>query len=145
MRIVCVCVCVCVCVINSPLHLDFPFIQKGTHGSGEASVLVLQSNDDWLRQHGGVHHLVATDNHGRNNDTVHTHRWALRLWVPLTEWESETQLCARLRIKRRRTHHLPFASGASHSGVGRRELPLSEWSGPAPLYTTATIPTSLQS
>ena len=85
----CVCVCVCVCVGvgvgDSPLHLDLPFIQKGTHGSGEASVLVLQSNDDWLRQHGGVHHLVATDNHRRNNDTIHTHRRALRLRVPLTK------------------------------------------------------------
>ena len=69
---------------DSPLHLDLSFIQKGAHGSDEASVLVLQSDDDWLRQHGGVHHLVATDNHRRNNDAIHTHRRALRLRIPLT-------------------------------------------------------------
>ena len=69
---------------DSPLHLDLSFIQKGAHGLDEASVLMLQSDDDWLRQHGGVHHLVATDNHRRNNDAIHTHRRALRLRIPLT-------------------------------------------------------------
>ena len=79
--------CVCACV-NSPLQLDLLLIEEGAHGSYEVHVLMLQGDDDWLRQHGGVHHLIGTDNHRRDDNAVYAHRWALGLHsIPLTVWE----------------------------------------------------------
>lgn len=69
-------------------QLDLLLIEEGAHGPHKAHILVLQGDDDWLRQHGGVHHLVATDNHCGDDNTVHAHHWALgRHSVPLTVWE----------------------------------------------------------